>query len=101
MLLAADVLDASESDRKSSNDCEWNIEEYHRGIKQCCGIERCQGRKDLVQHGHILLALLAFLHLEARRLNTGICWYKSTRAIQQYAVSLFVAPPSFHVYFVF
>ena len=20
----------------------WNIEEYHRGIKQCCGIERCQ-----------------------------------------------------------
>jgi len=24
-----------------SRDFGWNSEEYHRGIKQCCGIERC------------------------------------------------------------
>ena len=29
---ATDVLDASESGRKSFRDCGWNIEEYHRGI---------------------------------------------------------------------
>ena len=42
---ATDILDASESDRKSFRDLSWNIEAYHRGIKQCCKIERCQGRK--------------------------------------------------------
>ena len=45
---ATDILDASESDRKLFKDLGWNIEEYHRGIRQCCGIERCQGRKKVV-----------------------------------------------------
>jgi putative transposase len=92
---ATDVLDASESDRKLYKDCGWNIAEYHRGIKQCCGIERCQGRKDLVQRGHILLALLAFLRLESHRLNTGVSWYESKRAIQRSATILFVTHPVF------
>jgi len=26
----------------------WNIDEYRRGIKQCCGIEKCLGRKEVV-----------------------------------------------------
>ena len=72
----ADILDASEPDRKSFKDRRWNIEEYHRGIKWCCGIERCQGRKNAVQRGHILLSLLAFLRLESHRLNTGSCLNK-------------------------
>jgi len=43
---ATDILDASESDRRTFKDCGWNIEEYHRGIKQCCGIERVRvGKK--------------------------------------------------------
>jgi putative transposase len=46
---ATDILDASESDRKSFKDLGWNIKEYHRGIKQCCCIEKCQGRKEDVQ----------------------------------------------------
>jgi len=92
---ATDILDASESDRRTFKDCGWNIEEYHRGIKQCCGIERCQGRKDGVQRGHIFLALLAFLRLESNRLKTGTSWYESKRAIQRSATTLFVAQPSF------
>jgi hypothetical protein len=42
---ATDLLEASESERKRYKDRAWNIEEYHRGIKQYCGIERSQGRK--------------------------------------------------------
>ena len=42
---ATDILGASEPDRKSFKDLGWNIEEYHRGIKQCCGIGRCEGQK--------------------------------------------------------
>ena len=92
---ATDILDASESDRKSFKDLGWNIEEYHRGIKQCCGIERCQGRKEVVQRGHIFLSLLAFLRRESHRLNTGISWYESKRAIQRSATTRFIAQPAF------
>ncbi|WML68142.1 MAG: hypothetical protein METHP_01730 [Methanoregula sp. SKADARSKE-2] len=42
---ATDILDASETDRKTFKELGWNIEEDHRGIKQGCGIERCQGPK--------------------------------------------------------
>jgi hypothetical protein len=42
---ATNILGASEPDRKAFKDLGWNIEEYNRGIKQCCGIERCQGLK--------------------------------------------------------
>jgi len=92
---ATDILDASESDRKSFKDFGWNIEVYHRGIKQCCGIERCQGRKDDVQRGHIFLSLLAFLRLESHRLNSGSSWYEAKRSIHRSATSLFIASPSF------
>lgn len=42
----------------------WGIEVYHRGIKQCCGIEKSPARKAEAQQHHILLALQAFLRLE-------------------------------------
>ena len=92
---ATDILEATESDRKSFKDLGWNIEEYHRGIKQCCGIERCQGRKEEVQRGHILLSLLAFIRLESHRLDTGVSWYESKRSIHRAASALFIASPAF------
>jgi putative transposase len=92
---ATDILDASESDRKLFKDFGWNIEVYHRGIKQCCGIERCQGRNEEVQRGHIFLSLLAFLRLEANRLSTGNSLYDSKRAIHRAATSSFIAHPTF------
>jgi hypothetical protein len=92
---ATDILDASESDRRSFRDLGWNIEEYHRGIKQCCGIEKCQGRKEDVQRGHILLSLLAFLRIESHRLKTGISWYESKRKIHRVATARFIARPLF------
>jgi hypothetical protein len=92
---ATDILDSSEPDRKSFKDLGWNIEVYHRGIKPCCGIERCQGRKEIVQRGHIFLLLLAFLRLETQRLHTGISWYESKRSIHRMATSLFIAQLGF------
>lgn len=64
-------------------------------LNNAAGIERCQGRKDLVQRGHIFLALLAFLRLEAHRPNTGVNWHESKRAIQRSAAILFIAELSF------
>jgi putative transposase len=42
---ATDILDTSESYRKLFKEFGWNMDVYHGGIKQCCGIERCQGPK--------------------------------------------------------
>jgi hypothetical protein len=41
----------------------WEIE-VCRGIKKCCGIERAQIRKAVVQKDHFLYALRAFLCLK-------------------------------------
>jgi hypothetical protein len=38
----------------------WGIEVYHRGLKQCCGVERAQVRKAVSILGYLLLALRAF-----------------------------------------
>lgn len=92
---ATDILDASESDRKSFKDLSWNIEVFHRGVKQCCSIERCQGRKEDVQRGHIFLSILAFIHLEAYRRKTGISWYEAKRLINRFAIACFIAQPTF------
>ena len=51
------------------------IENYHRQLKQCCGIERAQVRSAKAQKCHILLSLRAFVRLEAHRLQTGISGY--------------------------
>jgi len=51
--------------------------------------------KEVVQRGHILLSLLAFLRLETHRLNTGSSWYESERSIHRSASSLFIASPVF------
>lgn len=41
----------------------WTIEEYHRELKQFCGVERCQVRSSRCQRNHIGLAIRAFLRL--------------------------------------
>lgn len=55
----------------------WSIESYHRGLKQCCGIERAQVQSATGQRNHLLLCLRAFLRLEAQRLRSGVSWYEA------------------------
>ena len=42
---------------KTQFDYRWTIEAYHRGIKQCTGIERCSAVKERSQRNHILCSL--------------------------------------------
>jgi len=50
----------------------WKIDSYHRGIKQCCGVQKAQVHSALAQRNHIRLALRAFLRLEGYAFITGI-----------------------------
>jgi hypothetical protein len=54
----------------------WTIEEFHRGIKQTTGIEKCYSIKKRSQLTHIFACFVAFVKLEFERLKTGISWYE-------------------------
>lgn len=71
----------------------WAIEHYHRGLKQCTGVERCQCRTARAQRNHIGLALRAFLRFEAHCFATGISWVEAKTAIIRDAVRAYLARP--------
>ena len=71
----------------------WTIETYHRGIKQFCGIERCQARSATAQRNHIELALRAFLRLEYHCFINGISWFEAKTSIIRDAVRAYIANP--------
>lgn len=71
--------------------CRWTIETFHRGIKQCTGIERCYSTQERSQRNHILCAFLAFLKLEWERIQNSISWYEQKWGITRGAVSNYLA----------
>lgn len=71
----------------------WAIEHYHRGLKQCTGVERCQCRSARAQRNHIGLALRAFLRFEAHCFAKGISWVEAKIAIIRDAVRSYLAKP--------
>jgi DDE superfamily endonuclease len=71
----------------------WAVENYHRGLKQCCGVERAQVRAAVAQRNHIGLAIRAFLRLEHHFFTTGVSWYEAKARIIRGAVRAYLANP--------
>jgi putative transposase len=90
---ATSELEMMEDERAVYAQQGWGIEVYHRGLKQCCNVERCQARRTQAQWGHIQLSLRAFLRLEAYRLRTGISWYQTKLKILRGAIRDFIEKP--------
>ena len=82
-----DVEMTAQKWRELAKEC-WRIESYHRGLKQCCGVERAQVRSATGQRNHLLLCLRAFLRLEAHRLQLGISWYQAKANLLLDAIKL-------------
>ncbi len=72
----------------------WQIEVYHRGLKQFTGVERAQHRLEVAQRNHIGLAIRAFVRLEIHRLQTGISWFETKTGIIRSAMRHYLAQPS-------
>jgi hypothetical protein len=72
----------------------WQIEVYHRGLKQFTGVERAQHRLEVAQRNHIGLAIRAFVRLEIHRLNTGISWFEAKTGIIRSAMRQYLTQPS-------
>ena len=69
------------------------IENYHRGLKQNCGVEKGQMRLAKAQRNHIGLAIRAFLRLEVYCFRQGISWYEAKTSIIRDAVRAYLANP--------
>ncbi len=61
---------------KNHNNHRWNIETFHRGIKQTTGIKKCYSTCAQSQRNHIFVSFLAFVKLEYTRLHDGMSWYE-------------------------
>ena len=94
---ATNKVDMTELERVKFTDMAWTIETYHRGIKQFCGVERCQARKGRAQRNHIGLALRAFLRLEIHCHKQGMSWFEAKTSIIREAVRAYLAKPLFNL----
>lgn len=90
---ATDDLQMNDLIRLKYAEISWMIETYHRGIKQFCGIERCQARSERAQRNHIELALRAFLRIEYHCFVKGISWFEAKTSIIRDAVRAYLAKP--------
>jgi putative transposase len=88
-------LEMSESTRRMYASMAWAIEQYHRGLKQYCAVERAQVRSARAQRNHIGLAIRAFVRLEKNRIFTGMSWAEAKLNITRNAVRAYLANPSF------
>jgi DDE superfamily endonuclease len=90
---ASSDLSMTAAEREESARQAFGIEVYHRGIKQCCGIEKCQAQKEAAQRGHIQLAIRAFVRLEAHWRRSGTSWYEAKTQIVRAAIRAYLAQP--------
>lgn len=87
-------LEMSEDERADLSHDAWGIENYHRSLKQYCGVERSQVRSAIGQGNHILLSVRAFLRLEVHRLRTGVSHFEAKARIVRDALRSFLADPT-------
>ena len=67
------------------HDKRWQVEEFHRGLKQTTGIEKCYSVKSTSQKTHIFASFTAFIKLEKSRLRNNITWYEQKARISRIA----------------
>lgn len=97
--LATNKLNMTLSDIKTVAAQRWKIEEYHRGLKQTTGIEKCQTRNQRSQRNHIFCSILSFVALETQRIHKNITWYQAKQAIIQHAMRQYLLKPTISLEF--
>lgn len=82
----------TQMDFERVHQAHWNIERFHRAVKQVCNIERFQVRRKHPIKNHIFCALKAFLTLEFMRLNQTIAhWYELKRELYVKVIRNFIS----------
>lgn len=80
--LATDDLSLDDYDAYAAHfEHRWKIEEFHRGLKQTTGIEKCYATTAAVQKTHIFASFVAFIKLETARIKGQVSWYEQKAVI--------------------
>jgi len=87
-------LEITEIKRQILAEKAWNIEVYHRGLKNVCHTEHFQCQAEDKVRGHILLSVRAFLRFEYARIQHFVSWYESKLAIIRDAVRNYLQAPT-------
>jgi len=87
------MLDMDELLRLQLSEFARTIENYHRGLKQFYGVEKCQVRASRGQRNHIGLAIRTFLRFEIFNLKTGYSQFEAKNRIIRDAVRTYLANP--------
>lgn len=90
---ATNDLKMNELGRLSLAEKSWGIEHYHRGLKQFCGVEKCQARSANAQRNHIGFAIRAFLRLEVHSYASGLSWFEQKMQIIREAIRCYLTNP--------
>ena len=90
---ATNDLALGEGVRRHYAEVSFAIENYHRELKQSCGVERCQVRTSRAQRNHIGLAVRAFLRLEWHFFTTGVSAFEAKLRLVRDAVRAYLARP--------
>jgi hypothetical protein len=90
--LATDDLELTDYEQLRGHfENRWKIEEFHRGIKQTTGIEKCYSTLAASQQTHIYAAFTAFIKLEIRHITDQITWYEQKAQINRGATFNYLA----------
>ena len=81
--------------RRHYAELSFAIENYHRDLKQNCGVERCQVRSERAQRNHIGFSLRAFLRLEWHFFTTGVSGFEAKLRLIRKAVRGYLENPRF------
>jgi hypothetical protein len=92
---ATSIVEMSEESRREFARCAVQIEQYHRGIKQYCLIERAQVRRRRPWQNHINLCLRALLRLESHSCRERVSWHEAKISIIRDAVRSYLASPRY------
>ncbi|MDD3052723.1 MAG: transposase [Candidatus Cloacimonetes bacterium] len=94
---ATDLLGMKPEERDKMNKVAWKIENYHRALKQFCGVDKCQARKEVSQRSHIQFSLRVYLRLEINRIKKGKSWFETKMGIHRDAVANYINNPKYSI----
>ncbi|MBN1167494.1 MAG: transposase [Methanospirillaceae archaeon] len=97
---ATNFIPLNGEDRLVLQSIFWTIENYHRAIKELCGVEKCQARKAEIQQNHINCSLRAYLRLEVNNLLNGVTPYNAQWQITKVGISEYIKDPKYALNFV-
>lgn len=85
--IGTSIMDATTNQIKSFLKKRWQIEVFHRELKQVCGLERCQSRTSRAQRNHIALSILSWIKQAETRRRTSMSFYQQQWSVVKHAIA--------------